>query len=89
MEKHSTFFYIFLGFVLFICLIIYYQSDAFDLKCIIASKDGNKYCVREREKMELAANLLADVTQKMKDTVTKHAKKSFFATQNIDLRFTF
>jgi len=25
--------------------------------------------VREREKMELAANLLADVTQKMKDTV--------------------
>jgi hypothetical protein len=70
MEKHSTFFYIFLGFVFFICLIIYYQSDAFDLKCIIASKDGNRYCVREREKMELAANLLADVTQKMKDTVT-------------------
>ena len=69
MEKHSTFFYIFLGFVLFLCLIIYYQSDAFDLKCIIASKDGNRYCVREREKMELAANLLADVTQKMKDTV--------------------
>lgn len=69
MEKHSTFFYIFLAFILFLCLIIYYQSDAFDLKCIIASKDGNKYCVREREKMELAANLLADVTQKMKDTV--------------------
>jgi hypothetical protein len=69
MEKHSIFFYIFLGFVLFLCLIIYYQSDAFDLKCIIASKDGNRYCVRERQKMELAANLLADVTQKMKDTV--------------------
>ena len=70
MEKHSIFFYIFLAFVLFLCLIIYYQSDAFDLKCIIASKDGNRYCVREREKMELAANLLADITQKMKDTVT-------------------
>ena len=69
MEKHSIFFYIFLGFVLFLCLIIYYQSDAFDLKCIIASKDGNRYCVRERQKMELAANLLADVTQKMSDTV--------------------
>jgi hypothetical protein len=69
MEKHSTFFYIFLGFVFFLCLIIYYQSDAFDLKCIISSKDGNRYCVREREKMDLAANLLADVTQKMKDTV--------------------
>lgn len=70
MEKHSIFFYIFLAFILFLCLIIYYQSDAFDLKCIIASKDGNRYCVREREKMELAANLLADVTQKMKDTVS-------------------
>ena len=69
MEKHSIFFYIFLAFILFLCLIIYYQSDAFDLKCIIASRDGNRYCVREREKMELAANLLADVTQKMKDTV--------------------
>ena len=69
MEKHSTFFYIFLGFILFICLIIYYQSDAYDLKCIIASQDGNRYCVREREKMELAANLLADVTKKMKDMV--------------------
>lgn len=69
MEKHSIFFYVFLGFIFFLCLIIYYQSDAFDLKCIIATKDGNRYCVREREKMELAANLLADVTQKMKDTV--------------------
>ncbi len=69
MEKHSTFFYIFLGFVLLLCLVIYYQSDAYDLKCIIASQDGNRYCVRERVKMELAANLLADVTQKMKDMV--------------------
>jgi len=70
MEKHSIFFYIFLGFVLLLCLIIYYQSDAYDLKCIIASQDGNRYCVRERQKMELAANLLADVTQKMKDMVS-------------------
>ena len=69
MEKHSIFFYIFLAFILFLCLIIYYQSDAFDLKCIISSKDGNKYCVRERDKMELAANLLADATKKMKDVV--------------------
>ena len=51
------------------CLRIYYDSDAFNLKCIIASKDGNTYCVREREKLELAANLLADVTKKMKDMV--------------------
>ena len=69
MKKHSIFFYIFLSFLLLACLVIYYQSDAYGLKCIIATKDGNRYCVREREKMELAANLLADVTQKMKDVV--------------------
>jgi hypothetical protein len=69
MEKHSIFFYIFIGLILLFCLRIYYESDAFNLKCIIASKDGNKYCVREREKLELAANLLATVTQKMKNVV--------------------
>ena len=69
MEKHGIFFYILVSFVLLFCLRIYYESDAFNLKCIIASADGNKYCVREREKLELAANLLAQVTQKMKDMV--------------------
>jgi hypothetical protein len=80
MKKHSIFFYIFIAVVLFLCLTIYYQSDAYDLKCIIASADGNRYCVRERQKMELAANLLADVTQKMKDVVAfvkdKHPEDS-------------
>jgi hypothetical protein len=69
MKKHSIFFYIFIIFVLFFCLVIYNQSDAYDLKCIIATNDGNRYCVRENSKMELAANLLAEVTQKMKDMV--------------------
>ena len=69
MEKHSIFFYIFVAVILLFCLRIYYESDAFNLKCIIASKDGNRYCVREREKLELAANLLAEVTQKMKNMV--------------------
>ena len=69
MTKKDLFFYIFLAFILLLCLRIYYESDAFNLKCIIASKDGNRYCVREREKLELAANLLASVTEKMKNMV--------------------
>jgi hypothetical protein len=69
MEKYSIFFYIFLFFILLFCLRIYYDSDAFNLKCIIASKDGNRYCVREREKLELAADLLATVTGKCKQMV--------------------
>ena len=75
MEKHSIFFYIFIIFILFFCLRIYLESSAYNLKCIIASEDGNRYCVREREKLELAANLLAKVTQKMKDTVSYLSSK--------------
>jgi hypothetical protein len=58
--------YIVLAFILLICLKIYSESDAYNLKCIISSVDGNRYCVRDRQKLELAADLLAKVTQKCK-----------------------
>lgn len=78
MYKQNLFFYIFLAFIFILCLRIYYESDAFNLKCIISDKDGNKYCVRERAKLELAADLLASVTEKMKRMVVymkeKHPK---------------
>ncbi len=45
-------------------------GGAHGLKCIVASRDGQEYCVRERPKMELAANKLAEVTDKMKQLVT-------------------
>lgn len=69
MDKHGIFFYIFITIILLFCLRIYYESDAFNLKCIISSKDGNRYCVRERQKLTLAADLLADVTLKCKNLV--------------------
>jgi len=75
MDKHSCFFYVFVFFVLFLSLRVYLDSDAYNLKCIIASKDGNRYCVRERQKIELAANLLATVTAKCKDMV-KYLKET-------------
>jgi len=58
--------YVVLAFILLICLKIYSESDAYNLKCIISSVDGNRYCVRDRQKLELAADLLAKVTQKCK-----------------------
>ena len=73
--KKGIFFYIILGFILFICLKIYYDSDAFNLKCIISNVDGNTYCVRERAKLELASDLLARVTKKCKDLVDYVVKK--------------
>ena len=69
MENHSIFYYIFLGFILVICLKIYSESDKFQLTCIISEKDGNRYCVRERSKLNLAANLLASVAEKCKNMV--------------------
>jgi hypothetical protein len=63
-SKHNIFFYIILFFILFICLKIYSESDVFNLKCIVSGVDGNKYCVREREKINDAADLLATVTGK-------------------------
>jgi hypothetical protein len=74
-DKHSILMYIIIGFVIFIGLKIYSESDAYNLKCIISDVDGERYCVRERSKMELAANLLATVTQKCKDLVSYCAKK--------------
>ncbi len=68
-NKHDILLYFIIGFVLVICLKIYSESDAFNLKCIISDVDGEKYCVRERNQMQLAADLLAKVTQKMKDLV--------------------
>jgi hypothetical protein len=67
--KQEIFFTIFVAFVLLLCLKIYYESDAFQLKCIISSVDGNRYCVRERDKLEMAADLLAEVTKKCKTLV--------------------
>jgi hypothetical protein len=75
MEKHNLLFYIFIALLLFVCLRIYYESDAFQLKCIIASQDGNRYCVRERAKLELAANLLASVTDKCKKMIVYMKEK--------------
>jgi len=54
----------------------YKNSDEFQLKCIVSDVDGNKYCVREREKLQAAADLLAKVTEKCKDLVAYLQKKS-------------
>jgi len=67
--KSDLFLYITIGFVLLVCLKIYSESELYNLKCIISSVDGNKYCVRERSKEKEAADLLANVTKKCKELV--------------------
>ena len=51
-----------LGYALIILMLvviirIYQESDYLNLKCIISNKDGKTYCVRERHKLELAAEI--------------------------------
>ena len=62
-------------FVIAMALKMYFESDAFNLKCIISDVDGNTYCVRERAKLELAADLLANTTQKLKQLVSYLGEK--------------
>ena len=80
--KLSIFGIIVLIFVVVIILKIYRESDMFQLKCIVSDIDGNKYCVRERNKLELVADLLAKVTGNMKDLV-EHMKKNYPDRENV------
>jgi len=67
--------YVLIFFTLVICLKIYLESDVFNLKCIVSSKDGNKYCVRENKNIEKAADMLAEVTGKLKALVSYVGEK--------------
>lgn len=63
--SRDVFTYILIGFVLLIIFRIYRESDMFQLTCVVSDVDGKKYCVRERAKLHLAADLLAETTQNM------------------------
>ena len=67
--------YFFLLCILGLCLYIYFSSDDFQLKCIVSGVDGNKYCVRERNKIQEASDLLATTTKKCKELVAYVSKK--------------
>ena len=74
-NKNNIFFYSIIGLILILCLKIYSESEELQLKCIISTKDGNKYCVRERKKVNEAVDLLASVTGKCKEFV-EYMKKT-------------
>jgi len=52
-------------FVILIALKMYTDSDDFNLRCIVSTIDGKKYCVRERNQIQKASDLLARTTEKM------------------------
>ncbi len=75
MNKEDILGYVIIILVLFISYKIYRDSDIFQLKCIISTVDGEKYCVRERNNVQTASDLLAKITEKMKKLVEYLDKK--------------
>jgi hypothetical protein len=65
-----------------VCSKLYYDSDTFQLKCIVSDVDSNKYCVRERKNMKKASNLLAQTTSNMTKLVA-HLEKKFPSDGNV------
>ena len=76
MNNNDILGYCIIGFILIICIYVYFDNlDSFQLKCIVSGVDGNKYCVRERSKLQAASDLLASVTDKCKKLVSYVDKK--------------
>lgn len=74
MNKDSAFSLVLIVFILIISFKLFIDSDFYNLKCIVSSVDGNKYCVREREKVELVVDLFARTSKKM-IALVDHLKK--------------
>jgi predicted metal-dependent hydrolase len=60
---------------LFLANYLYKTHEDFSLRCIISDKDGNRYCVRDRQKLHMAADKLAIVSKKC-SLLVEHLKKN-------------
>ena len=70
MDKYDILGFVVTCIILVTCLYIYFENyGEFDLKCIVSTVNGNEYCVRERSRIQEAADLLARVTDKCKQLV--------------------
>ena len=62
--------------ILAVCIMIYIQNrDNYDLKCIVSDINGEKYCVRNRDRLNDAADLLANTADKCRELVEYMYKK--------------
>jgi hypothetical protein len=70
MDKNEIFVNVIIVGILFMGAYMYLvKKDEFQLKCVISTVDGNRYCVRDRKEVAIAADLLARVTEKCKKLV--------------------
>ena len=78
----NIFGYLLILFTVAFILKIYFESDYFQLKCIVSDYDDNTYCVRETPKLELVADLLARVTGKLRKLVD-YMKEKYPDRENV------
>lgn len=69
MLNQDHFIYILIIFIILVCYQIYKTTPYFHLKCILSSKNGNTYCVRERELSHKAVELLAKIDNKCRNLI--------------------
>ena len=69
-------------FIFILAYKIYKESDHFNLRCIISDVNGNKYCVRDRNKLQLAADKLATINIRMNELV-EHLKEKYPNRENV------
>lgn len=67
--NREIFFYTIVILIIGVCGYIYFDASDFQLKCVVSTVDGNKYCVREGAKVKESADMLANVTGKCKKLV--------------------
>lgn len=83
MRKDSVLAYCIFLLIVGVSLYMYYfKDDMFQLKCIVSTVDGNKYCVREREKLQAAADMLAKTTEQCK-TLVKYVGEKYPDKPNV------
>ena len=74
--------FIIILFIILIALKMYYESDVFNLRCIVSTVDGKKYCVRERKNIQKASNLLARTTEKI-EYLVENVGQRFSNRENV------
>lgn len=76
--------YILVILIIILAIRIFKDSETFNLRCIISDRDGNRYCVRDRTKLELAADRLATVNTNLKRLI-KHLKEKYPDDERVKL----
>ena len=80
--NEKIFTYVFVILIIGVCGYLYFEKSDFQLKCVVSTVDGNKYCVRESAKVKESVDMLARVTEKCKKLV-KYVGEKFPDQANV------